>query len=260
VLGHLPVVAVFDTAFHHGLPPVAAHYALPIDLVEKYKLRRYGFHGISYRYVSDLIRGADVTGSKRLVVCHLGNGASACAILDGLSIDTSMGMTPLEGLVMGTRSGDVDPGLILFLEREQHIHMRELDRILNHSSGLAGLSGMTGDVRELEEAAAGGHKLAELALEVFAYRISKYIGAYAVALEGLDALAFCGGIGENSADMRRRICRRLLVLGIKIDGPSLPAAPSSDLYRIDSHGPVAVWVVKTDEERQIARETLARLA
>jgi len=260
VLGHLPVVAVFDTGFHRTLPPTAANYALPKDLVEAHKLRRYGFHGISYRFVSELLRAKPGSKADRLVVCHLGSGASACAILNGESIDTSMGMTPLEGLVMGTRSGDVDPGLILYLERELHIHMREIDRLLNSQSGLAGLSGLSDDVRELERAAAKGHQPSELALEVFAYRIAKYIGAYSVALEGLDMLAFCGGIGENSASVRQRICRRLSFMGVQLGDANAAPDLAGGSARVDANGQIPIWVVKTDEERQIARETVSRLS
>lgn len=254
-----PIVAVFDTAFHRTLPLTARTYALPRDLIEKHELQRYGFHGISYRYVSETIASRPGASARKLVICHLGNGASACAVLDGVSIDTSMGMTPLEGLVMGTRCGDVNPGLILYLEREEHFNMRDVDRLLNSHSGLAGLSGMGADVRAIEEAATEGDPSAELALEVFAYRVAKYIGAYAAALGGMDSLAFCGGIGENSANMRRRICRRLGFLGITLGKANALPRPADGEMRIDAGGPVAVWIVRTDEERQIARETHSAL-
>jgi acetate kinase len=255
VLGEVPVVAVFDTAFHATLPPEAYTYALPKELIKQYELRRYGFHGISYRYVAHRLIAKLGDRAQKLIVCHLGNGASVCAIRDGKSIDTSMGMTPLEGLVMGTRSGDLDPGLILFLEREQHIHMRELDSILNSRSGLAGLSGLSGDVRELEQAANEGNPDANLALEVFAYRIAKYIGAYAVSLDGLDALAFCGGIGEHSACVREKVCRRLTSLGIRLNDKNTSPVWQDALAQIDANTTVSVWAVQTDEERQIAIET-----
>jgi acetate kinase len=257
---HTPVIAVFDTAFHRSITTTASTYALPKDLVDAHGLRRYGFHGISYRYVSEMLRAELEPGDGKLIICHLGSGASACAVLHGKSIDTSMGMTPLEGLVMGTRSGDVDPGLILFLQRELGMITAEVDRMLNHQSGLAGMSGLTGDVRELEQVAANGDAAAGLALEVFAYRVSKYIGAYAVALEGLNAIAFCGGIGENSPEMRQRICRRLTFLGVNLDAKLNSTLVDEHLRRIDSSGSVSVWVAKTDEERQIARETFAMLA
>lgn len=255
-LGNVPVVAVFDTAFHHTLPPEAFTYALPKELISKHGLRRYGFHGISYRYVSEQLVALLGSNAERLVVCHLGNGASVCAIFKGESIDTSMGMTPLEGLVMGTRCGDVDPGLILFLEREEHIHMRELDKMLNSRSGLAGLSGIGGDVRELEAGAKKGNPSAELALEVFAYRIAKYVGAYAVSLGGLDALAFCGGIGEHSADIRQRVCNRLEFLGIRLDDRNESPKWIDGVAGIGARA----WSVRTDEARQIARETFALLS
>jgi acetate kinase len=194
LLPDAPTVAVFDTAFHHTLPKVASTYALPLELSARYGLRRYGFHGISHRYVSERLleclgRGAEGT---RVISCHLGSGASVCAIRDGRSIDTSMGLTPMEGLVMGTRSGDVDPGLILFLMRTAGLGVKEVDDALNCQSGLRGLSALSDDLRDLERAAAEGHERAELALQVFAYRLSKYIGAYTIALEGLDALIFTG--------------------------------------------------------------------
>lgn len=239
----VPIVAVFDTAFHHGLPTVAKTYAIPIKLAERHQLRRYGFHGISYRYVSRQLQT-----HRRLIVCHLGSGASVCAIRDGVSIETSMGFTPLEGLVMGTRSGDIDPGLVLFLARELRLDPDAIDHILNHESGLAGLSQTDGDLRKVEALAEAGDAHAQTALEIFAYRVSKYIGAYAVALEGLDAVAFCGGIGERSTKMRHRICRPLRFLGLE---PNEDATASS--------GPVAMHVVPTDEEAEIARETVEKL-
>jgi acetate kinase len=251
----IPVIAIFDTGFHRTLPDVAKNYALPKNVVEKYQIQRYGFHGISYRYVSNRLTAQTGSRAHRLIVCHLGSGASICAIQDGKSIDTSMGMTPLEGLVMGTRSGDVDPGLILFLQREMGMSYAEVDKMLNHASGLAGMSGLGGDVRMIEKAAADGNQSAELALEVFCYRVAKYIGAYSVALEGIDALAFCGGIGENSPDIRKRICRRLGFLGIEVNETLNEVSNPSDVFRIDERGKVPVWVVKTDEERQIAIET-----
>ena len=253
----IPVVAVFDTGFHRTMPDVAKNYALPKDVVEKFQIQRYGFHGISYRYVSKRLIGQLGEKAMRLVVCHLGSGASICAIHDGKSVDTSMGMTPLEGLVMGTRSGDVDPGLILFLQREMGMSYAEVDKMLNHASGLAGMSGLGGDVRVLEKASAEGNKSAELALEVFCYRISKYIGAYSVALGGIDALAFCGGIGENSSDIRKRICTRLGLLGIELKDELNQNSHLPEVFQIDDSKRVSIWVVKTDEERQIAIETLA---
>ena len=218
-LPDIPLIAVFDTAFHQTLPEVARTYPLPVELSARYGLRRYGFHGISHAYVSARLierlgRGAMGT---RIITCHLGSGASVCAVRDGHSIDISMGLTPMEGLVMGTRSGDVDPGLVLYLLRSAGMTADEVDDLLNRQSGLLGLSGLSADLRVLEQAASDQNRRAELALAVFAYRAAKYIGAFAVALGGLDAVAFTGGIGEHSAPMRARICRRLEFLGVRLD-------------------------------------------
>lgn len=263
LLPNVPAVAVFDTAFHRTLPEIASTYALPHELSTEYGLRRYGFHGISHRYVSERLleaMGRDTPGT-RLIVCHLGNGASVCALREGKSIDTSMGLTPLEGLVMGTRSGDVDPGLLLTLLQTVGKSPAELDDLLNHQSGLRGLSGRSSDVRDLEQAAQQGDARAELALEVFAYRVSKYIGAYAAALEGLDAVAFTGGIGEHSAAMHQRICKRLAFLGLTLADDRNVAADGKSAVRISAdHATVQGWVIPTDEERQIARETHALLS
>ena len=242
----VPIVAVFDTAFHQTLPPVAARYAVPQDL----GVRRYGFHGISYSYVSSRV------DASRHIICHLGNGASVCALRDGRSVDTSMGFTPMEGLVMGTRAGDLDPGVILYLMRQGHSEA-DLDELLNHHSGLLGVSGSSGDVRELENAANAGDANAALALEIFAYRVAKYIGAYSAVLGGVDAVTFTAGIGEHSAFLRSRICHRLGFLGVDLD-EDLNRAARSDERRI-SRGPVHVWVIPTNEELEIARLTFQAL-
>ena len=253
-----PLIAVFDTAFHRTLPKVAYSYALPIEISARYGLRRYGFHGISHAYVSEQLtkhlgRGAEGT---RVITCHLGSGASVCAVRDGQSIDTSMGFTPVEGLVMGTRSGDVDPGLVLYLIRTAGMTASEVDTLLNYQSGLRGLSGLNADVRELERAEQAGDERAELALEVFAYRARKYIGAFAAALEGLDGVAFTGGIGEHSASMRSRICRGLGFVGLRLDDELNRVATGRVPMRIsEAGGSVQVWVIPTDEERQIAWST-----
>jgi acetate kinase len=243
-LSDVPIVAVFDTAFHQTLPPVAFTYAVPPEL----GVRRYGFHGISYSYVSKRLHA--LNAGSRLIVAHLGNGASVCAIRDGRSVDTSMGFTPMEGLVMGTRAGDLDPGVILYLLRSGRSEA-DLDDLLNHRCGLRGLSGTSGDVRELESAVAAGDARAALALDVFAYRVAKYIAAYCAALDGVDAVAFTAGIGEHSASMRQRICDRLAFLGVSIDEAANNAA--SDIERRISSGRVAVWVIPTNEELEIAR-------
>lgn len=242
-LPNVPVVAVFDTAFHKTLPPVAM-YAVPPEL----RIRRYGFHGISYSYIAGRLH------RERMIVCHLGNGSSICAIRDGKSIDTSMGLTPMEGLVMGTRAGDLDPGAILLLMRGGRSES-ELDDLLNHRCGLLGVSGRSMDVRELEKAAGEGDERSALALEMFAYRVAKYVAAYVAALGGLDALVFTAGIGEHSASMRRQICSRLGFLGLQLD-PALNDEPRKDERRISS-GPVDIWVIPTNEELEIARATAA---
>ncbi len=258
----ISVVAVFDTAFHQTLPKVASSYALPLELCDRYGLRRYGFHGISHAYVSRKLierlgRGANGT---KIITCHLGSGASVCAIRDGKSIDTSMGLTPMEGLVMGTRSGDVDPGLILYLIRTGGMTAPEVDDLLNNQSGLLGLSGTSSDLRDLEQAAHKKDKLAELALEIFAYRACKYIGSYAAALEGLDAIAFTGGIGEHSASMRSRICRRLKFLGLHLEDDLNQASDGRGAMKISvEDGVVQIWMIPTDEEREIAWSTYRQL-
>ncbi len=246
----VPIVAVFDTAFHRTLPPVAFTYAVPSEL----GVRRYGFHGISYSYVSKRLRALNVAlnGGSRLIVAHLGNGASVCAIRDGRSIDTSMGFTPMEGLVMGTRAGDLDPGVILYLLRKG-MPEADLDDLLNHRCGLRGVSETSGDVRELESAAAAGDAKASLALDLFAYRAAGYIASYCAAIDGVDAIAFTAGIGEHSASMRKRICDRLAFLGVALDEGANNAA-SKDERRISSRS-VAVWVIPTNEELEIARGT-----
>jgi acetate kinase len=242
----VPIVAVFDTAFHRTLPPVASTYAIPQDL----GIRRYGFHGISYSYVSKRLLA--LNARDKLIVAHLGNGASVCAIRGGRSIDTSMGFTPMEGLVMGTRGGDLDPGAILYLLRNGAIDM---DDLLNHRSGLLGLSGISGDVRELE---ASSDANAQLALDVFAYRAAKYIASYCAALDGIDAIAFTGGIGEHSASMRERICDRLRFLDVVLDDAANRES-RTDERRI-STGRVGVWVIPTNEELEIARATYETLS
>lgn len=255
----IPVIAVFDTAFHSTLPQVAHTYAIPRELARSHNLHRFGFHGIAHQYVSArmLHRLGLPAAASRLITCHLGSGTSICAIKDGISIDTSMGFTPMEGLVMGTRSGDIDPGLVLHLIQNLGISVAEVHSILNHQGGLLGISGISADMREVEIAASSGDQGAELALECFAYRAVKYIGAYYVTLEGIDAIAFSGGIGENSADMRSRICRRLGALGVRLD-PKVNAEASGEREsRINNPSDkVSVWVIHADEERQIATQLL----
>ncbi|HEY6139438.1 MAG TPA: acetate/propionate family kinase [Thermoanaerobaculia bacterium] len=243
----VPIVAVFDTAFHQTLPPAAAEYAVPREL----GIRRFGFHGVSYSYLASQVR------ARRHVACHLGNGASVCAILDGRSVDTSMGFTPMEGLVMGTRAGDLDPGAILHLLRKG-MGPEDLDALLNERCGLLGVSGRSGDMRELERAAAGGDERAALAIEMFTRRVAKYAGAYAAVLGGLDALTFTGGIGEHSWSVRADVCRSLAFLGVVLDEERNRAPAAGD--RCISRGAVEVRVIPANEELEIARLTFRELS
>ena len=254
----IPQVAVFDTAFHHSLPDTAYLYAIPYQLYRRHRVRRYGFHGTSHRYVA--YRYRQLTGRARentkIITLHLGNGASACAIDGGKSIDTSMGFTPLEGLVMGTRSGDVDPAILDFVSAKEGLSLHELDSMLNKQSGLLGLSGLTADMRELlAEEAEHGDRRARLAVDLFCYRVKKYLGSYLAAMNGADAIVFAGGIGENSPDVRARICAEMNWLGISLD-PSRNASLTGSEGRIDGEGSrVELWVIPTDEELLIARDT-----
>ena len=254
----VPQVAVFDTAFHHSLPERAHLYALPYQLYRRHGVRRYGFHGTSHRYIAHRYR--ELTGTSRedtkIVTLHLGNGASACAIVGGDSIDTSMGFTPLEGLVMGTRSGDLDPAILDYVAGKEGLSLHDMDTMLNKQSGLLGISGLTADMRELlAEERENGDRRARLAVDIFCYRVKKYLGGYLAAMNGADAIAFAGGIGENSPEIRARICDGLDWLGIGIDASANASAVGVE-RRIDSAGSrVAVWVIPTDEELLIARDT-----
>jgi len=258
---NVPQVAVFDTAFHHTMPPVAYRYALPTLYYEKHAVRRYGFHGTSHAYVAAecaarLGRCAD---SVNLITLHLGNGASVCAIRNGRSIDTSMGFTPLEGLVMGTRSGDFDPGLLAFLSRETGMDAEALDRVFNHESGLKGLAG-TNDMREIETRMKAEEKDALLAFDLFVRRIRKYIGAYAVLLDRVDAIVFTGGIGEHSTTVRRAVAEGLYILGVEIDSEANDAIGENGGAFHSERSHIQLHVVPTDEERSIARQTLPYIA
>jgi len=254
----VPQVAVFDTAFHHSLPETAFVYAVPYQLYRRYRVRRYGFHGTSHRYIAYRYRQLTEKAREatKIITLHLGNGASACAIVGGISIDTSMGFTPLEGLVMGTRSGDLDPAILDFVSAKEGLSLREVDSLLNKQSGLLGISGLTADMRELlAEEAEHGDRRARLAVDVFCYRVKKYIGAYLAAMNGADAIVFAGGIGENSPDVRARICAGLEWLGIEIDAARNSAIVGAE-GRIDREGSrVNIWVIPTDEELLIARDT-----
>ena len=261
VLPDVPHVAVFDTAFHATLPRRASHYAIDTALAEKHRIRRYGFHGTSHQFVAQ--EAARYLGRPlnelRLITLHLGNGASACAVEMGSSTETSMGMTPLEGLVMGSRSGDIDAGVIFKLLRDEVNDVNALDDLLNLHSGLKGLSGLSNDVREIEAAAASGHDGARLSIAVFAHRVRKYIGAYAAAMGGVDAVIVTGGIGENSVSLRQRILQRLEFLGLQVDEDSNQCASVDHRNKValitTENSRVPALVVKTNEELMIARQT-----
>jgi acetate kinase len=257
VLPGLPQVAVFDTAFHQTMPPHAFRYAVPQEWYTRHGVRRYGFHGTSHRFVSE--RAAAMLGRSprglRMVTAHLGNGCSAAAVRDGVSVDTTMGLTPLEGLVMGTRSGDVDPGLIGYLADRTGMNVSELTRALNLDSGLRGLSGVGNDMRAVLAAADEGNDRAQLALGVFVYRLCKAIAGLVVGLERLDALVFTGGIGENSAVIRSQVLGRLGFLGLAEDARANAGHGRHTGGRISPVGPVLALVVPTDEELLIARDT-----
>jgi acetate kinase len=261
LLGHgIPQVAVFDTAFHSTMPDTSYLYALPYQLYRRHKIRRYGFHGTSHRYVA--YRYRQITGKKReevnLITLHLGNGCSACAIKGGDSMDTSMGLTPLEGLVMGTRAGDIDPSIIEFLAHKEGMSLTEVDALLNKQSGLLGLSGLTNDMRDLlDEEKEHQDRRAKLAIDIFCLRVKKYIGAYLAELGGTDALAFTGGIGENSPVIRERITAGLAPLGIEIDAnanKSFAAGKEGEITKPGSR--IKTFVIPTNEELLIARDTV----
>jgi len=257
-LPEVPQVAVFDTAFHHSLAPEAYTYAIDAELAARHQVRRYGFHGTSHQYVSRAAAAflGRPLGSLRTIVMHLGNGASITAVRDGVSIDTSMGLTPLEGLVMGTRSGDIDPGVLLHLARTAGLGIDGLDDLLNRRSGLLGLTG-TGDMRDVQEAASNGDEAALAALAVWRHRIRHYIGAYIAELGGVDALVFTAGIGENNALLRRRALAGLEFLGIEIDDDRNELASSQPRFISPEGAAVAVLVIPTNEELEIARQTIA---
>jgi acetate kinase len=258
-LPDIPHVAVFDTAFHQTLPPKAFLYALPYGLYETHKIRRYGFHGTSYRYVSK--RAAGLLGKPlnkvKMIICHLGNGVSMAALDGGKSVDTSMGLTPLEGLIMGTRSGDVDPGVIFFLHRELGLSIDRIEDLLNRESGLLGISGTSNDMRDVIRKAGEGNQRCRLALEAFAYRAKKYVGAYTAALGGLDALVFTAGIGENSPLVRQMICENLECMGISLDETNNEEAIGVEKLISTPTSRASILVVPTDEERVIVMDTLA---
>ena len=259
LLPNLPQVGVFDTAFHQTMPDYAYMYAIPYELYEKYGIRRYGFHGTSHRYVSQRVceyLGVAPEG-KRIITCHVGNGGSISAVKDGKCIDTSMGLTPLEGLIMGTRSGDIDGGAVTFIMDKEGLNATAMSDLLNKKSGVAGITGVSSDMREVTAAANEGNKRCQLALQMYAYRIKKYIGAYAAAMGGVDIILFTGGVGENQADMREAICSGLEYLGVNIDKAVNDTIRGEEAIISTADGKVTVSVIPTDEELMIAKDTMA---
>ena len=254
----VPMVGVFDTAFHQTMPKEAYMYGIPYEYYEKYKVRKYGFHGTSHSFVSK--RAADIMGkdydSVKTIVCHLGNGASICAVENGKSVDTSMGLSPLEGLIMGTRSGDIDPSAVEFIANKEGMDLSGILNVLNKKSGVEGISGVSSDFRDLEKAASEGNERVVLAIDMFCYRVAKYVGSYVAAMNGVDAICFTAGIGENTGFIRKKVCDRLSYLGIALDETA--NGQRGEEIRISTEdSKVAVYVIPTNEELAIARETVA---
>ncbi len=259
LMPEVPMVGVFDTAFHQTMPQVAYMYGLPYEYYDKYKVRRYGFHGTSHSFVSK--QAAKLVGKPyeelKIIVCHLGNGASVCAVDHGRSVDTSMGLTPLEGLIMGTRSGDVDPSILEFLSRKENMSLSEVMDVLNKKSGVAGISGVSSDFRDLEAAAKEGNEKAELAQEAFVYRVVKYIGAYAAVMNGVDVIAFTAGVGENNDWIRAKILANFEYLGIHLDEEANAKAKGVEQVISTPDSKVICLAVPTNEELAICKETVA---
>ena len=255
-----PIVAVFDTAFHQTMPEKAYMYGLPYEYYEKYKVRRYGFHGTSHSFVSK--RAAEVMGKSydevKTIVCHLGNGSSVSAVLNGKCVDTSMGLTPLEGLVMGTRSGDIDPAIMEFIAKKENLDIEGVMEVLNKKSGVFGISGgLSSDFRDLTDAMNAGDKKAKIAMDVFSYRVAKYIGSYAAAMNGVDDIVFTAGIGENDDYVRQEVCKYLGYLGVDFDFEVNTGLRGKEAELTKEGSKVKVFVIPTNEELAIARETLA---
>ena len=252
-----PQVVVFDTAFHQTMPPKAYMFGMPYECYEQFHVRKYGFHGTSHRFVS--MKYGEVTGKSleglNIVSCHLGNGSSITAIKDGKSVDTSMGFTPLDGFIMGTRSGGIDPSVVTYLMNKEHLTPDEMSDILNKKSGFLGISGLSSDARDLVNASHEGHHRARLACEIVRYQIKKFIGAYAAAMGGVDAVLFTGGIGENSGELRAEVCEDLKFMGIELDEAENAHNTGEDHKISKSDSPVAVWVIPTNEELAIAKDT-----
>ena len=254
----LPQVGVFDTAFHQTMPAKAYMYAIPYELYQQYGVRRYGFHGTSHRYVS--ARVCEILGVKpeeqRIITCHIGNGGSVAAVDKGKCIDTSMGLTPLEGLMMGTRSGDIDGGAISFIQKKQNLDADGISNLLNKKSGLLGITGISSDMREIDAAAKNNDERAVLALDMYFYRIKKYVGAYAAAMGGVDTIVFTAGVGENQANMREEVCRNMEWMGVKLDVEKNVGIHGEEAIISTPDSKVKVVVVPTDEELMIATDTM----
>lgn len=261
ILPNVPQVGVFDTAFHQTMPDYAYMYAIPYELYEKYGVRRYGFHGTSHRYVSQRVceyLGIQAEGSK-IITCHIGNGGSISAVKDGKCIDTSMGLTPLEGLMMGTRSGDIDGGAVTFIMEKEGLDATGVSNLLNKKSGVLGVSGVSSDMRELDAACEAGNPRAQLAEKMYYYRIKKYIGAYAAAMGGVDVILFTGGVGENQSQCRRAVCDGLQFIGVELDQEINNRIHGDEAIISTPESKVKVVVIPTDEELMIASDTMAIL-
>ena len=255
----LPQVGVFDTAFHQTMPQYSYMYALPYEVYEKYGVRRYGFHGTSHRYVSARVcefLGVDYT-KQRIITCHIGNGGSLAAVKNGKCMDTTMGLTPLEGIMMGTRSGDVDGGAVTFLQKKLGLNPDQMSDLLNKKSGVAGISGVGSDMRDLEAAVAAGNKRAKLATDMYNYKIKKYVGAFAAAMGGVDIIVFTAGVGENQASMRAEVCRDMEFMGVKVDETLNATIRGKEAVISTPDSKVKVVVIPTDEELMIASDTAA---
>ena len=258
LLPNIPQVGVFDTAFHQTMPDYAYMYAVPYELYEKYGVRRYGFHGTSHRYVSQRVcefLGVKPEGTK-IITCHIGNGASISAVVDGKCVDTSMGLTPLEGLMMGTRSGDIDGGAVTYIMEKEGLTPAGVSDLLNKKSGVAGISGVSSDMREICDAVDAGHPRATLALNMYEYRIRKYIGSYAAAMGGVDIILFTGGVGENQDNTREAVCRGLEFMGVELDVQKNKGLRSQEAVISTPASKVKVVVIPTDEELMIATDTM----
>lgn len=258
LLPSVPQVAVFDTSFHHTIPPEAYIYGIPYEYYEKYGIRRYGFHGTSHKFVAEKackLLNWDIR-DKKIITCHLGNGASITAIKNGRSVDTSMGFTPVAGLVMGTRAGDLDLGALLYISQKENLDINQANTLVNKQSGVQGISGVSPDFRELTAAAENGNKRAQLALDVFVHNVKKYIGAYAAVLNGVDLVVFTGGIGENDCPIRQKICTGMEYLGIKLNEEVNLASRGKDAVISEKDSKTVVMAITTDEELVIALDTM----